>query len=110
MIHKPTYEELEQRIKALEVEAVRRKEAEAELRKSEARYADLYDNAPDMYVSVDAETALILQCNQTLADKLGYSKGEIVGRPIFDMYHSDCMDMVEKTFQVFVETRALFKS
>ena len=104
MIHKPTYEELEQRVKALEIEAVRRKHVEEELRKSEARYTDLYDNSPDMYVSVDAETTLILQCNQTLADKLGYSKEEIVGCSIFDIYHADCMDRVKKTFRVFVET------
>ena len=104
MAGKPTYEELEQRVKALEIEAVKLKHAEEELRKSEAKYADLYDNAPDMYVSVDAETTQILQCNQTLADKLGYSKEEIVGCSIFDMYHAACMDMVKKTFCVFVET------
>jgi len=104
MTSKPTYEELAQRVKALEIEAARRKLAEEELRKSEARYTDLYDNSPDMHVSVDAKTTLILRCNQTLADKLGYSKEEIVGCPVFDMYHPDCMDKVQKTFRVFVET------
>jgi len=81
-----------------------RKRGEKALRESELRYTDLYDNSPDMYVSVDAKTTLILRCNQTLADKLGYSKEEIVGCPIFDMYHADCLDLVKKTFRVFVET------
>ena len=74
------------------------------LKKSETRYADLYDHSPDMYVSVAAENALIRQCNQTLADKIGYSKDEIIGRPIFDLYHPDCMEAVKEAFQLFVET------
>jgi diguanylate cyclase (GGDEF)-like protein/PAS domain S-box-containing protein len=82
---------------------LRKKSEEARL-DSEARYQDLYDNAPDMFVSVDAKTAKIRQCNQTLATALGYSKEEIVDRPIFDVYHPDCMEDVKKSFQSFVET------
>jgi PAS domain S-box-containing protein len=84
--------------------AQERKAMTVALKESEARYADLYDNSPDMYVSVMADTALIRQCNQTVADKLGYTKEEIVGRPIFELYHPDCMDGVEAAFQLFVET------
>ena len=79
-------------------------ERTAQHRALEEKYQDLYDNAPDMYVSVDAETAKIRECNQTLATRLGYSKGEIIGRPIFDMYHPDCMVDVEKAFHTFVTT------
>lgn len=61
------------------------KQAEEVLRKSEEKYQDLYDNAPDMFVSVDAKTATILDCNQTLVDASGYTKEEIIGRPIFDI-------------------------
>lgn len=83
---------------------MRRRRAVKDLRESEGRYADLYENAPDMYVSVDVSTATIIRCNQTLASKTGYSKDEIVGKPIFDMYHPDCMDDVKKAFRSFVET------
>ena len=79
-------------------------ERTAALRESEARYSDLYDQAPDMYVSVDARTAKIIQCNQTLAAALGCSKDEIIGRPIFDLYHADCRKDAERAFQAFVET------
>jgi len=75
-----------------------------QLKDSEEQYQDLYDNAPDMFVSVDAKTAEILVCNQTVATKLGYSKEDIVGQPIFDMYHPDCMENVHKAFKAFVET------
>jgi len=63
--------------------------AEKALRESERKYQDLYDNAPDMSVSVDAKTATIHQCNQTTAEILGYAKEEIIGRPIFDLYTAD---------------------
>ena len=94
-------EELERRVQ----ERTRQlNEANAALQESEKRYADLYDNSPDMYVSVDANTALVLQCNQTLVNKLGYSKSHIIGRPIFEVYHPDCMEKVKTAFQSFVKT------
>jgi len=75
-----------------------------ELEESKKRYFDLYDNSPDMYVSVDAETTRIRDCNQTLAEKLGYCKADIIGQPIFDLYHPDCMDDVKPVFKSFLET------
>jgi len=78
--------------------------ANAALRESEERYTDLYNNAPDMYASVDAKSALVLRCNQTLANKLGYSKSEIIGQPIFALYHQDSMAAVQTTFRGFLET------
>lgn len=62
------------------------KKAEEALQKSRAKYQDLYDYAPDMYLAVDAKTTNILDCNQTLVDALGYKKEEIIGRPVFDLY------------------------
>jgi PAS domain S-box-containing protein len=80
------------------------KQAAELLKASEAKYRDLYDNAPDMFVSVDPTTAQIIECNQSLANKTGYSKDEIVGRPVFDIYHQDCIEDVKKAFRTFIET------
>jgi PAS domain S-box-containing protein len=80
------------------------RQAEAAIEASEAKYQDLYDNAPDMFASIDAATGRILQCNRTLAVVTGYSKEAIIGRPIFDMYHPDCMDKARKAFNSFVAT------
>ncbi|MEW8351548.1 MAG: EAL domain-containing protein [Candidatus Thiodiazotropha taylori] len=79
-------------------------EQRQQLKESEQRYIDYYNNSPDMYVSVDAETANIRECNQTLADNLGYGKDEIIGYPIFDLYHPDCMEDVQRAFKSFVTT------
>ncbi|MFA5374824.1 MAG: PAS domain S-box protein [Dehalococcoidia bacterium] len=74
------------------------------LQESEARYADLYENAPDMYLSIDPATACILRCNQTLSRVTGYAKDEIIGKPIFEIYHPDCREEAKKAFQSFVAT------
>ena len=76
-----------------------RKTAEIALKESQNKFKDLYDNAPDMYVSVDARSSLIIECNQTLVNNLGYTKKEIIGRPIFEMYHPDSLDGAKKEFQ-----------
>lgn len=71
---------------------------------SEEQYRDLYENAPDMMVSVDPATATIVQCNRTTLTKLGYSREEMIGRSIFDLYHPDCLEDVAKAFQAFKRT------
>jgi two-component system cell cycle sensor histidine kinase/response regulator CckA len=89
----------------LELEVEERKQAEEALWESETKYQDLYDNAPDMDLSVDAKTAAIISCNQTLADSLGYTKEEIIGRPVFDMYAPDSAEYVKANiFPLFLET------
>jgi PAS domain S-box-containing protein len=83
---------------------IHRKRIEESLAETQARYQDLYDHAPDMFASVDARTADIIQCNQTLADTLGYRKEEIIGRKVFDVYPPDCLAEAHKAFDAFVET------
>ncbi|MFC1673065.1 PAS domain-containing sensor histidine kinase [Pseudomonadota bacterium] len=95
---------VEERTAELTQEIAEKKRAEGELQELEDMYEDLYDNAPDMFVSVDAKTKSILQCNRTLADKLGYNKDELIGQPITFAYHPDCMEDVEKAFQAFITT------
>ena len=81
-----------------------REEAGVALRASEQKYQDLYDNAPDMFGSFDAATAKMVECNLALAATLGFSKSEILGRSVFELYHPDCRAEVERAFRAFVET------
>ncbi len=67
----------------LTINISKRKKIEKQLRLSEEKYRDLYDNAPDMYHSVD-RNGIIIECNETEAKMLGYKKEEIIGRPIID--------------------------
>ena len=63
-----------------------RKQTEAALRASQARYENLYDDAPDMFASVDVETERIVQCNQTLTRVTGCSREELLGRPVREIH------------------------
>jgi len=82
-----------------------RREAEQALRKSEEKYHDLYDNAPDIFLSVCAKTTNILDCNQTLTNALGYSKKEIIGGSIFNIYTTECAEHArENVFPEFLKT------
>jgi PAS domain S-box-containing protein len=56
-----------------------RKRAEAALRRSEERYRDLYDNAPDGYCVVDAD-GCIREMNGTQLTWLGYRRREVIGQ------------------------------
>ena len=67
-------------------------------------YQALYDGAPDMMVSLDPKTAKVVTYNQTLATKLGYSRSELLGRSIFDLYHPDCHERARAAFRSFVDT------
>ncbi|MEQ1904556.1 MAG: PAS domain S-box protein [Pirellulaceae bacterium] len=65
-------------------------------------YADLYEHSPDMLCSVDLETGKIVRCNQTLADTLGYTKAEVVGQAVIDLYHPDCQEHARRMFREFI--------
>lgn len=86
------------------VNIVQRRRSARALRESEAKYIDLYENAPDMYYSVDIKTAAIKECNETFIRTTGFSREEILGRPIFDLYYSDSVEDAKKRLQQFSAT------
>lgn len=76
----------------------------SEVRASEQKYQDLYDNAPAMFASVETATMRVTECNQTYLNATGYRKEEVLGRKIHDLYHPDCLEDVEKAFAAFVRS------
>ncbi len=68
------------------------------------QYVELFENAPDMYVSVSSPEAKILLCNKTLLRKTGFSRDEVVGASLFKLYHEDCLDEAKELFKQFIET------
>ncbi len=59
--------------------------AEEALQESEKRYRDLYEQAPDAYFSVGAD-GIIKRANLRATELLGYSREELVGKPVIDLY------------------------
>ncbi len=74
-----------------------RKKYEQALRESEEKYRDLYDNAPDMYHSINRD-GIIIDCNDTEAKMLGYRKDEIIGSPIANFLTGESRKTYEKEF------------
>jgi PAS domain S-box-containing protein len=70
-------------------------------------YKDLYENAPDMYGLLDAETATILECNNAMVRHFGYPREEIVGKTIFDFHP---VDQHERIAEIVAEFRATRES
>ncbi len=72
-----------------------------QVKQSERLYADLYDQSPDMYHSVD-KNGVIVSCNATESHILGYSKDEIIGKHLTFLYptanYSQVRDHLQKIF------------
>ncbi len=67
------------------VNTTERKRVEQALQESEKRYRDLYEEAPNAYFSVGVDGCIKL-ANTSATELLGYSLGELIGRPVFDLY------------------------
>ena len=78
MAKKPSYEELEHRVKELEKEAARRKEAEEALRKGEERHAQIVRGSPIPTFVIDTNH-VITHCNKAFENLTGIPAEEIIG-------------------------------
>jgi two-component system cell cycle sensor histidine kinase/response regulator CckA len=100
MSRKPTYEELEQRVNKLEGEALKAKQTEKTLQKSEEWFRLLYERTPLSYQSLD-ENGYFIEVNQAWLDTFGYSREEVIGKSFGDFLHSDWVDHFKENFTRF---------
>ncbi len=89
--------------KILNEDIIERQKTEKLLRESEANYIDLYDNAPDMFVSVEVPSSNIIKCNKTYVDTLGYLKDELIGQSIFKTYSKEYGQRMKDVFKKFIK-------
>ena len=68
------------------------------------KYRDLYNNSPDIHISVSASTANIVECNLTACKKLEYNKEELIGKPIFSLLHEKSVPVAMNLFKNFKTT------
>lgn len=57
-----------------------------------------------MFVSVDARTGEIVECNRTLLAALGRTRDEVIGRPVTDLYAVDSRHAAQAAFRQACET------
>ena len=79
-----------------------RVEMEQQLLRSQNRLQDLYENAPDMYFSVDAN-GIIQSVNQFCSEYLGYEKDELLHKPIWNLIHENDIRRASRHFSVVFE-------
>ena len=73
------------------------KRGEKALRASQEQYRQLWDDAPVAYHRLDTK-GIILQVNRTEMNMLGYTKDEMVGKPIFEFVHPEQRKDAEERF------------
>jgi diguanylate cyclase (GGDEF)-like protein/PAS domain S-box-containing protein len=80
--------ELAEANEVLQVEIAERKAAEEEVRRTEQRYRLLFENAPVMYAVTRNHDGMpvVMDCNGLFLRELGYTRAEVIGRPIVDFY------------------------
>jgi PAS domain S-box-containing protein len=65
--------------------------AQEDLRRSEERYRDLFENSTDLIQVLNAD-GTIRYVNQAWRESLGYGPDEVASMSIFDIIHPDCKD------------------
>jgi PAS domain S-box-containing protein len=73
------------------------------MRQKELTYRMLYDGSPDLYRTIDMN-GIIVDCNKSYADALGYSKEELIGTSIFDIVPEWCHDAMRESFEKWKKT------
>jgi PAS domain S-box-containing protein len=71
------------------------------------RYRILYDNAPDLCRAVNTE-GIVIDCNKSYAEHLGYAKEELVGRSIFETTAEESLDAMRDCLKTWKETGHVF--
>lgn len=98
MTAKPTYEELEERIRQLGKEAVELKKREERLLRSRKQYRQLLENLDEILYTLDLN-ARVTYISPNCRRVTGYSRKEVVGRPYTDFVHPEERAVRAEQFQ-----------
>ncbi len=86
----------------LETEIRQRRAAQQAARQSTAETADLYNNAPCGYHSLDRD-GRIVQVNDTELNWLGYERAELLGRPFGELLSAESQAIFQAQFSQFIQ-------
>ncbi|MBK8397766.1 MAG: PAS domain-containing sensor histidine kinase [Leptospiraceae bacterium] len=79
------------------IDVTSKKQMEDSLQKSEKNYRELYFHNPLMLFTVSKE-GIILSINSSTVEELGFHSDELIGKPIFKLYHPDDQPMLSEKF------------
>lgn len=78
--------------------AIDREQEITRLTESETHLNDLYQNAPDMFLTVDAATARVICCNEAVVETLGYDRNEIQSCSLWDLHTPENKSLAQEWF------------
>jgi PAS domain S-box-containing protein len=101
MAKKPTYEDLQQKVKVSEQEAGGRRRAEDALKKSEERYQTIFNNVRDIIyaISLDRE---IISVNPAFEYITGWSASEWIGKKAISLIHTEDLPVANAQLKKFI--------
>ena len=76
----------------------------ARIETSEARYLDLYENAPDMFISLDVGSQRVIECNRTFLDSTGFQKDQVIDKHMYGLLDPDTHTEARRAFRDFLRT------
>ncbi len=94
--------ELADHVKELSREKSRRQAAEEEVRRSEAYFRSLIENARDIVALVNPE-GVLRYVAPSVQDVLGYDRGALIGRSIFELIHEEDRPRARERLRLDVE-------
>jgi len=65
---------------------------------AEQKYRVLYENSPDLYRTINRD-GVIINCNDTYAKTLGFTKDEVIGKSIFDHTPEEYMKKKRESYK-----------
>jgi PAS domain S-box-containing protein len=74
----------------------------AKIEASEARYLDLYENAPDMFISMDVRTQRVIECNRTFLDSTGFQKQWVIDKQMDELFDPSSRIELRRAFREFL--------
>ena len=80
-----------------------RRRGEIEIRCLKEKFEDLFHNAPIMYLSLNIN-GIITECNNTLLDKMGYARDEVIGEHMAKLLTQQSAAIFKKEFPVWTES------
>ncbi len=68
--------------------------------KAEQTYRNLYDNSPDLLRTINSK-GIIIDCNRTYIDILGYTREETIGASIFEHVAEQSLTALQESFKAW---------
>ena len=94
MAEKPSYEELEQRVKELENGALAPKRSEEVIQLSAERFHRLFEQASDAFFIHDFNNGKIVDANESACKHLGYTRDELLELDVSDIEIGDSPEAI----------------